>query len=56
MNNSGESDWRKFNNDFGVGGWAGWLAMTQIPANNPVGFAMLTQQELNKNTPIGYLQ
>jgi hypothetical protein len=33
--------------DFSSGGWAGWLGLTQNPANNPLGFNMITTQELS---------
>ena len=35
-----------FNADFSQGGWAAWDAMTQIPANNPLGFQLLASNEL----------
>ncbi len=38
-----------FKRDFSVGGWEGWLALTQSPQNNPIGFAILAQEELVKN-------
>lgn len=40
-------NWEDFANDFSVGGWNGWLAMTQNPSNNPVGFSFEASQELN---------
>ena len=36
-----------FNQDFSNGGWKAWDAMTQIPANNPLGFQLMASQELN---------
>ncbi len=41
-----------FRNEFSVGGWQGWLALTQAPQNNPIGFAILSQEELTKNQTI----
>jgi hypothetical protein len=35
-----------FANDFSVGGWDGWLALTQRDQNNPLGFTMLASQQL----------
>ena len=36
-------------NNFGAGGWDGWLAFTQIPQNNPLGFNIkMTQDIANK--------
>jgi len=35
-----------FANDFSVGGWNGWLALTQRDQNNPLGFTMLASQYL----------
>lgn len=35
-----------FTNDFGKGGWDGWLAMTQIPQNNPLGFTIKATEYL----------
>lgn len=43
-----------FANDFGAGGWDGWFSMTQNDQNNPLGFSIMTAQELankiNKET------
>lgn len=36
-----------FKADFSVGGWASWQALTQIPANNPLGFQLIAQDELS---------
>ncbi|MCA9353462.1 hypothetical protein KC842_01145 [Candidatus Nomurabacteria bacterium] len=41
-------NWEDFATDFSVGGWNGWLAMTQNPANSPIGFNFLASQEINK--------
>lgn len=41
---------KKFNDDFKEGGWEGWLALTQNPQNNPIGYAILTQEELEKKS------
>ena len=35
-----------FIGDFSHGGWNGWLGITMIPANNPVGFELLASEEL----------
>lgn len=35
-----------FSNDFSKGGWSGWLALTQKPQNNPLGFNMIASQHL----------
>ncbi len=37
---------KAFSNDFASGGWSGWLALTQKPQNNPLGFTMLASQYL----------
>lgn len=36
--------------NFGAGGWDGWLGLTQNPANNPLGFGMITSQEISDRT------
>lgn len=36
----------RFSNDFSVGGWNGWLALTQRDQNNPLGFTMQASQYL----------
>ena len=30
-----------FQQDFSQGGWNAWTAMTQVPANNPLGFKLM---------------
>jgi len=35
-----------FANDFSTGGWDGYLALTQKPQNNPLGFTMMASQYL----------
>ena len=35
-----------FSADFSRGGWGAWEAMTQIPANNPLGFQLMASNEL----------
>lgn len=35
-----------FANDFSVGGWDGWFSLTQNDQNNPLGFGIMTSQEL----------
>lgn len=37
-----------FQKDFSAGGWAAWTFLTQIPANNPLGFQLLADNELDK--------
>ncbi len=41
-------NWEDFADDFSVGGWQGWLSMTQNPYNNPIGFNFEASRELNK--------
>lgn len=36
----------QYSRDFGAGGWDGWLGLTQNPANNPIGFGVITSQEI----------
>ncbi len=40
-----------FQNDFSVGGWDGYMALTQRDQNNPLGFSMLANQYLT-NTQV----
>jgi len=40
-------NWQEFENDFGVGGWNGYLEFVTNPANNPVGAALMVNEELN---------
>lgn len=35
-----------FSADFSKGGWNGWTALTQVPANNPIGFNIIASNEL----------
>ncbi len=35
-----------FSTNFSYGGWAAWNALTQVPANNPIGFNMIASTEL----------
>jgi len=35
-----------YTNNFSLGGWNGWLAFTQMPQNNPLGFNMIESQNL----------
>ena len=37
-----------FSADFSKGGWGAWQAMTQVPANNPLGFQLMASNELGK--------
>jgi hypothetical protein len=36
---------QSFASDFSQGGWNGWLALTQNPQNNPLGFVMVKSQD-----------
>ena len=38
----------EFNQDFSMGGWDAWTAMTQVPANNPLGFKLMADNEIQK--------
>ncbi len=42
-----------FNDDFSKGGWAAWDSLTQNPANNPLGFSIMSSNELAKRTEDG---
>ena len=37
-----------FSKDFSQGGWSAWDALTQNPANNPLGFSLMASNELAK--------
>ncbi len=37
-----------FQQDFSQGGWDAWTAMTQVPANNPLGFQLMADNEIQK--------
>ena len=37
---------KSFSTDFSQGGWNGWLALTQKPQNNPLGFTMIASQHI----------
>lgn len=37
-----------FRKDFSKGGWSAWNALTQVPANNPLGFSMMASNELQQ--------
>ena len=37
-----------FQTDFSLGGWDAWTAMTQIPANNPLGAKLMFDNEMQK--------
>lgn len=39
-------NWQDFYSDFNVGGWGGWLAATQNPANNPFDFQFMASKEI----------
>lgn len=46
---NGTINGRKYENDFSaLGGWNGWLALTQHPQNNPIGFFFLAKEESAK--------
>jgi len=36
-----------FSADFSQGGWNAWSALTQVPANNPIGFNIIASNELS---------
>jgi len=38
----------KFKADFSQGGWDAWSYLTQVPANNPLGFQILASNELSR--------
>ena len=44
------SNWEDFATDFSVGGWQGWLSLTQNPYNNPIGFNFEASREINRRT------
>jgi hypothetical protein len=35
-----------FNVNFRTGGWDAWLGLTQVPANNPIGFSIMASNQL----------
>ncbi|HEU0085547.1 MAG TPA: hypothetical protein VFQ59_01140 [Candidatus Paceibacterota bacterium] len=37
-----------FHADFSSGGWSAWTYLTQVPANNPLGFNLMAANELQK--------
>lgn len=37
-----------FQQDFSQGGWNAWTAMTQVPANNPIGFKLMADNEIQR--------
>ena len=37
-----------FRKDFSMGGWDAWTAMTQVPANNPLGAKLMFDNEIQK--------
>src|SRR3989344_4440887 len=37
-----------FQEDFSQGGWNAWTALTQVPANNPLGFKLLADNEIQR--------
>ena len=42
----------QYSGNFMGGGWNGWLALTQNPANNPLGFGMITSQQIADRTAV----
>jgi outer membrane lipoprotein SlyB len=36
---------QQFNVDFSAGGWSAWRFLTQVPANNPMGFGIMAANE-----------
>lgn len=42
----GGYDSRDFYRNFQRGGWRAWLAMTQLPQNNPIGFHFISSNEI----------
>lgn len=49
---NGSKDYNEsYFNNFGLGGWNGWLAFTQQPQNNPLGFQLkVTENTASKQT------
>jgi len=45
------SDPQLFNNNFAAGGWDAWLALTQLPQNNPIGFSFISAEEFARRAP-----
>ncbi len=37
-----------FQKDFSQGGWNAWSSMTQVPANNPIGFQIMASNEIQR--------
>jgi len=37
-----------FKEDFSQGGWNAWTALTQVPANNPLGFKLMADNEIQR--------
>lgn len=37
-----------FQEDFSQGGWNAWTALTQVPANNPIGFKLMADNEIQR--------
>lgn len=44
----GSAQAEQFQADFAVGGWDGWLAMTQLPQNNQIGATIITGDEFSR--------
>ncbi len=40
----------QFSADFSAGGWNAWTALTGVPANNPLGFTVISNEEIGKRT------
>ena len=47
-------DYEAYYLDFSLGGWPAWLALTQIPANNPIGFRFMAAEEHADRTRGGF--
>ncbi len=39
-----------YSNDFSKGGWNAWFGLTQNPQNNPLGFGLITSDEIAKRS------
>lgn len=38
----------RFQQDFSMGGWDAWTSLTQTPANNPIGFKLMADNEIQR--------
>lgn len=48
QDNNSEFSAQTFYEDFSQGGWDAWTYLTQVPANNPLGFNIMASNELQK--------